>query len=429
MMMQTMTTDPTHPTSAAAPSPEILAALDTLARGVEHTYSLEELKRKLIVASKKRVADPSYKGLRIKLGMDPTAPDIHLGHSVVLRKLRQFQDLGHQAVLIIGDYTAKIGDPTGRDTTRPILDDATIARNAQTYLDQAGRILDTSPGKLEVRHNSEWLSKLTFADVLKLTGLVTVQQMLHRENFAKRMAESREIMLSEFMYPIMQAYDSVVIQSDVELGGTDQTFNNLMGRQLMSKMNMDSQVVIVMPILVGLDGTEKMSKSKGNYVALTEPANEMFGKIMSIPDALMGNYFRLLTPLPEDRISSLIDPAVTHPRQAKDTLARVIVEAFHDAPAAAAASDEFRRRFTEGALPSDIQTITVTQNALSIVALLSQAGFAPSNSEARRLVEQGAVSLDDVKLTDTKATITLIAGKEHVLRAGKRRVCKVVLAS
>jgi tyrosyl-tRNA synthetase len=347
----------------------------------------------------------------------------------VLRKLRQFQDLGHQAVLIIGDYTAKIGDPTGRDTTRPILDDATIARNAQTYLDQAGRILDTSPGKLEVRHNSEWLSKLTFADVLKLTGLVTVQQMLHRENFAKRMAESREIMLSEFMYPIMQAYDSVVIHSDVELGGTDQTFNNLMGRQLMSKMNMDSQVVIVMPILVGLDGTEKMSKSKGNYVALTEPANEMFGKIMSIPDALMSNYFRLLTPLPEDRISSLVDPAVTHPRQAKDALARVIVEAFHDAPAAAAASDEFRRRFTEGALPSDIQTITVTQNALGIVALLSQAGFAPSNSEARRLVEQGAVSLDDVKLTDTKATITLIAGKEHVLRAGKRRVCKVVLAN
>lgn len=396
--------------------------ISLLGRGVEGIYSLEELRKKLA----------SGRTLRIKLGMDPTAPDIHLGHSVVLRKLRQFQDLGHQAVLIIGDYTAKIGDPTGRDTTRPILDDETIRRNAQTYLDQAGKILDTAPGKLEVRHNSEWLSNLTFADVLKLTGLVTVQQMLHRENFAKRMSDGREIMLSEFMYPIMQAYDSVVIKADVELGGTDQTFNNLMGRQLMGKMNLtpplEPQVVLVMPILVGLDGTEKMSKSKGNYVGLTEEPNQMFGKVMSIPDRLMDNYFRLLTPLPEERITSLVDPSVTHPRQAKDTLARVIVEEFHDAHAAAAASEEFRRRFSEGALPTDIETKTIAASPLGIGALLVQVGFAASNSEARRLVEQGAVSLDEQKISDFKASVTLTPGTEQVLRAGKRRVCKITLA-
>ncbi len=313
---------------------DVESTLKTLSRGVEAFYSLEELRQK----------PASGRPLRIKFGMDPSSPDIHLGHSVVLRKLRQFQDLGHQAVLIIGDYTARIGDPTGRDTTRPILDEAKINANAQTYFEQAGRVLDTTPAKLEVRYNSHWLSKLTFADVLKLTGMITVQQMLHRENFKQRIAQEREIALSEFMYPIMQAYDSVVVKSDVELGGTDQTFNTLMGREMMAKHGMEKQVVMVMPILTGLDGHEKMSKSLGNYVGLTEPATDMFGKIMSIPDALMGNYFQLLTDLPPERITSLIDSKSTHPREAKDALGRMVVETFHDRAAAEEASREFRRQ-------------------------------------------------------------------------------------
>ncbi|MCX5662067.1 MAG: tyrosine--tRNA ligase [Planctomycetota bacterium] len=397
---------------------DVESHLQQLSRGVEAIYSLEELRKKL----------QSGKALRIKLGMDPTAPDIHLGHSVVLRKLRQFQDLGHTAVLIIGDYTARIGDPTGRDTTRPVLDEAAILRNARTYLEQAGRVLDTSPGKIEVRHNSEWLSKLSFADVLRLTGMVTVQQMLHRENFKLRMEQQREIVLSEFMYPIMQAYDSVVIKSDVELGGTDQTFNNLMGRELMSKHDMAKQVVMVMPILVGLDGHEKMSKSKGNYVAVTEPPAEMFGKIMSIPDALMSNYFQLLTALPPERITSILDSSQTHPRDAKDILGRVIVEEFHGREGAELASAEFRRRFSQGGggLPTDLETKVVpalAQGAMGMLDLICAVGFATSKSDARRLVEQGGVTLDDQKITDPKATVS-VAG-EGILRVGKRRVCKI----
>jgi len=387
--------------------------LSLLTRGCESIYAIEELKKKL----------ESGRVLRIKLGMDPTAPDIHLGHSVVLRKMRQFQDAGHKAVLIIGDYTARIGDPTGRDTTRPILDEAAIDYNAKTYLEQAGRILDTRPEKLEVRRNSEWLSALTFADVLRLTGLVTVQQMLHRENFAKRMESGREIMITEFMYPIMQAYDSVVIKADVELGGTDQTFNNLMGRELQSKHDQEKQVVMVMPLLVGLDGTEKMSKSKGNYVAVAEEPNNMFGKVMSIPDALMANYFTLLTALPADRITSLVDAKQTHPRQAKDVLARTIVEEFHDANAANLASEEFRRRFSGGELPSDIETKKIAASPVGIVALVREVGFASSNSDARRLVEQGGVSINGDKITDAKAMIEITG--EMVLKVGKLKVCKV----
>ncbi len=388
--------------------------MELLCRGVEGVYSSEELQRKL--ASGKR--------LRIKLGMDPTAPDLHLGHTVVLRKLRQFQNLGHKAVLIIGDYTARIGDPTGRDTTRPILDDATILRNAQTYLDQAGKVLDTSADKLEVRHNSEWLSKLSFADVLKLTGQMTVQQMLHRENFAKRMEAGREIMVSEFMYPLMQGYDSVVVNSDVELGGTDQTFNNLVGRDLMAKYGLEKQVVMVMPILVGLDGKEKMSKSKGNYVGVTFEPEDMYGKVMSIPDGLMPNYFTLLTALPKDRLQSLLDPQVTHPREAKDILARVIVEEFHGSEAANRAAEEFRRRFSQGMLPTDIQTKAVTTSPISLIALIREVGFATSNAEARRSIEQGAVSIHGEKNSDPKAMVTIEG--ELILQVGKRRVCKVV---
>ena len=388
--------------------------IELLARGAEHIYSAEELKAKLA----------SGKQLRVKLGMDPTAPDIHLGHTVVLRKLRQFQDLGHKAVLIIGDYTARIGDPTGRDATRPVLDEAAIEANARTYLEQAGKVLDTSPQRFELRRNSEWLGGLTFADVLRLTGHFTVQQMLHRENFARRMETGREIMVSEFMYPLMQAYDSVVIDADVELGGTDQTFNNLCGRDLMGKVGKPRQVVVIMPILVGLDGTEKMSKSKGNYIAVTDPPRDMFGKVMSIPDTLMRNYYELLTPLPAERVTSLLDPAVTHPREAKDALGRVIVEEFHSPAAAHDASAEFRRRFTEGALPSDMAEHVVQGGEQPLAALIARVGFAPSNAEARRLIQQGGVFLGGVKIGDPAARV--VVGPEPVLlKVGKRRVCRV----
>ncbi len=387
--------------------------METLRRGVEGVYSPEELTRKIA----------SGRQLRIKLGMDPTAPDLHLGHSVVLRKLRQFQDLGHKAVLIIGDYTARIGDPTGRDSTRPVLDEAAIDANAQTYLEQAGRILDMAPEKLEVRRNSEWLATLTFADVLRLTGQVTVQQMLHRENFANRMSQGKEIMVSEFMYPLMQGYDSVVVKADVELGGTDQTFNNLVGRDLMGRYGLEKQVVMVLPILVGLDGVEKMSKSKGNYVAITDLPDDMFGKVMSIPDALMSNYYTLLTSLPAERIVSLLDEKQTHPREAKEILGRVLVESFHSLVEATRASEEFRRRFSQKELPTEMEEKVVGSSAMDILALVTAVGFAASNGEARRLIAQGAVSVDGEKVTDLKEVVTL--DSPRVLKVGKRRVCRV----
>lgn len=391
-------------------------SVERLSGGVEGLYSPEELRAKLAVE----------RPLRIKLGLDPTAPDIHLGHVVQLRKLRQFQDMGHKAVLIIGDYTARIGDPSGQDITRPILGEATITANAATYLEQAGRIIDMSEDKLEVRRNSEWLSKLSFADILRLTGRVTVQQMLHRDSFKQRMKNQTEIAVSEFMYPLMQGYDSVVVQADVELGGTDQTFNNFMGRQLQEKDGQEKQVVMVLPLLVGLDGREKMSKSKGNYVGVTDEPNEMFGKLMSIPDTLMPDYFRLLTDLSKQRISSLLDVEQTHPREAKDVLAQVIIETFHDRQVANAASCEFRSRFSDHQLPSDMETKLIGDKTVGVIALLRKVGFATTNSEARRLIVQGSVTFDDQKITNPKMSVQVKG--QPVLKVGKRRVCKVSVA-
>ncbi len=390
-------------------------ALDSLTQGAEAVYNRDDLKAKLATGRK----------LRIKLGMDPTAPDIHLGHCVVLRKLRQFQDLGHTAVLIIGDYTARVGDPTGRDATRPILDPDTIAHNAKTYLDQAGKVLDLSEDKLEVQHNSEWLGEINLAGVLELTASATVQQMLHRENFKLRIKAGTEIMISELMYPLMQGYDSVAVKADVELGGTDQTFNNLIGRDLMAKHGIEKQVVLVMPVLPGLDGHDKMSKSKGNTVAVTDPPNEMFGKIMSIPDALMPEYFKLLTTLPPETLPALTDPNQTHPRDAKDILARSIVETMYDRDAANTASEEFRRRFTYHQLPTDLETRTAPRSPMGIVALIKHVGFATSNSEARRLVQQGGVTVAGEKITDPQTDIAFDG--QTVLKVGKRRVCKLAV--
>ena len=288
--------------------------LQLLLRGCDNVYTPDEL------ASRLAASTQSKRPIRVKLGLDPTAPDIHLGHTVVLRKMRQFQDMGHKAVLIIGDYTARIGDPSGVNKTRPILTSEQIAANAKTYFDQAGKILDTSEDKLEIRYNSEWLEKLSFAELLQIAAMKTVAQMIQRDSFKTRLDANEDVFLHEMLYPIMQGYDSVCIEADVELGGTDQTFNNLVGRDLQKASGQKPQIVLIMPILVGLDGTEKMSKSKGNYIGVTDEPNDMFGKVMSIPDTLMGNYFTLLTDLPADRIAINIDPSKTHPRAAKADL-------------------------------------------------------------------------------------------------------------
>ena len=390
--------------------------LSALRRGAVDIYTDQDLREKL--ARSIRDARP----LRIKLGMDPTAPDIHLGHTVVMGKMRQFQDLGHKAVLIIGDYTARVGDPTGQDHTRPVLSDEQIHEHAQTYLEQAGKVLDLSEERLEIRSNSEWLAGLTFADVLRLAAHMTVARMLERDSFERRHKAGDPIGIHEFLYPLMQAHDSVVVEADVELGGTDQTFNCLAGRNLMRDAGQEPQVVLTMPLLVGLDGTEKMSKSKGNYVGVTDSPKDMFGKVMSIPDDLMENYFTLLTTEPLEEVRALLRTA--HPRDAKERLARTITARYHDGAAADEAAEEFRRVFAHNAQPADIPETVVPASELAdgcigLARLIALAGFASSNSEAMRLITGGAVRLDDEPLSDPKAMVEVTAGA--VLRVGKRR--------
>jgi tyrosyl-tRNA synthetase len=395
---------------------EATRQLDLLRRGAVQIYTEEELFAKLARAAAEK------RPLRVKLGMDPTAPDIHLGHTVVMGKMRQFQDLGHKAVLIIGDYTTRVGDPTGANHTRPILSDDAIKANAATYFDQAGRVLDLSPAKIEMRYNSEWLAHLTFADVLRLAAQMTVARMLERDTFEIRYKAGDPIGVHEFLYPLMQAYDSVVIEADVELGGTDQTFNCLAGRDLMRDAGREPQVVLTMPLLVGLDGADKMSKSKGNYVAVTDPPGEMLGKIMSLPDGLMENYFTLLTAVPMDEVRRTLK--ATHPREAKERLAKSIVTRYYGAGAAEAAAKEFRRIFSEKEQPTDIPETPVPaaelgDGKIGLAHLIVVAGFAASHSEAMRLITQGAVRIDDAVQSDPKATVAVAAGS--VLRVGKRR--------
>jgi len=395
--------------------------MELLARGAEAIYTREELADRLTSAA------AEGRPLRVKLGLDPTAPDIHLGHTVVLRKMRQFQDLGHKAVLIIGDYTARIGDPTGVNKTRPVLSTEQIDANAQTYFDQAGRILDTTGEKLEVRRNSEWLATLSFADVLKLAGQITVARMMERDTFEQRYKAGVPIGVQEFLYPLMQGYDSVCVDADVELGGTDQTFNNLVGRQLQAKAGKPSQLVVIMPILIGLDGTEKMSKSKGNTIGVTDGPDDMFGKVMSIPDSLMANYFTLLTTLPRRQIDELVDADKTHPRGAKAELGKMIVTQYHGADAADAADAEFDRVFSRHNAPAEMPSIPVAAGPIALVDLIVGAGFAKSKGEARRLIKQNAVSIDGQKIADIDAALTPADGQ--VLRVGKRRFGRISLTA
>jgi tyrosyl-tRNA synthetase len=396
---------------------DIAEQLAILKRGTAEVFREEELAERLAQARK------TGRPLRAKLGMDPTAPDIHLGHTVVLRKLRQFQDLGHKAVLIIGDYTARVGDPTGQNTTRPMLSPEQIKQNAQTYFEQAGKILDMAPEKLEIRFNSEWLADLRLADIIKLAASMTVARMLERDTFELRYKKGDPIGIHEFLYPLMQGYDSVAIQSDVELGGTDQTFNNLVGRDLQRIAGQPPQIVITMPILVGLDGKEKMSKSKGNYIGVTDPPSEMFGKTMSIPDSLMENYFTLLTDMPAERIRELTDPAKTHPKEAKVLLGKLIVEQFYGRSAAEQAAEEFEKVFAQSQLPDQLSEAAVSAAPIAAAKLLVECGLAETGGQAKRAVLQGGVRINNEKITDPNQQI--IPQNGMVVQVGKRKFVRL----
>jgi len=341
--------------------------------------------------------------------------------------MRQFQDLGHKAVLIIGDYTARIGDPTGQNSTRPILSAEQIEQNARTYFEQAGKILDTSEDKLETRYNGEWLAKLTLIEMIQLAAKKTVAQMLQRDTFKKRLQADVDVYTHEFLYPLMQGYDSVMIHSDVELGGTDQTFNNLVGRDIQKGYNQEPQIVITMPILVGLDGREKMSKSKGNYIGVTDEPNDMFGKVMSISDDMMENYFTLLTDIPTVEIADLVNPDKTHPKQAKVRLGKAIVEQFHGRDAAEAAAAEFDKVFAQGQLPDDIDEVQIAAQPLAASKLLLTCKLVSSGGEAKRMIKQSAASIDGKKLTDPNAEINPKNGA--IVRVGKRKFARITLKS
>ena len=412
----------------------IVEQINLLKRGTVEIFTEAELAQKLSEASK------TGKQLRIKLGLDPTSPDIHLGHTVVLRKMRQFQDLGHKAVLIIGDYTARIGDPTGQNATRPILSPEQIEQNAKTYFEQAGKILDTSDEKLEVRYNSEWLEKLTLMELIQIAAKKTVAQMLQRDTFKKRLQADIDVYTHEFLYPLMQGYDSVMIESDVELGGTDQTFNNLVGRDIQKGYGQQPQIVITMPILVGLDGKEKMSKSKGNYIGVTDEPNDMFGKVMSISDEMMENYFTLLTDLPTEEIAELVDPGKTHPKEAKVLLAKTIVAQFWEEASGSrlievsdtvsisdAVAIEFERVFAQKQLPDEITEVELPLKPISVKQLLLTCKLVETGGEAKRMCAQSAVSIDGKRMADPHSEITPKDGA--VIRVGKRRFARLKVNS
>jgi tyrosyl-tRNA synthetase len=336
--------------------------------------------------------------------------------------MRQFQDLGHKAVLIIGDYTARIGDPSGQDTTRPMLSPQQIKENAKTYFEQAGKILDTSKNKLEIRYNSEWLEKLTAIEIIQLVAKKTVAQMLQRDSFKKRLRADEDIFMHEFLYPLMQGYDSVVVRSDVELGGTDQTFNNLIGRDIQRAYGQSPQIVITTPILIGLDGKEKMSKSKGNYIGVTDEPNDMFGKVMSISDDMMENYFTLLTDFTDEQISEFVGPG-WHPKEAKIILADATVSTFYDDATAKAAAKEFDKVFANGQLPSDIPEVEIPAEPIMASKLLVLCKLVPSSSEAKRMIKQAAASIDGVKVLDPNKEIAPADGM--VVQVGKRKFARL----
>ena len=381
--------------------------------------SVAELKKKLEAAEKEK------RPLRIKLGADPSAPDIHLGHVVVMNKLREFQECGHTVVFIIGDFTGMIGDPSGKSVTRPALSREQVLANAESYKHQIFSVLD--PAKTEIRFNSEWFGEMKFDEVIRLAAKVTVAQLLARDDFSKRYAENRPISLVEFLYPLVQAYDSVMVRADLELGGTDQLFNLLLGREMQKSCGQEPQVVMTMPLLEGLDGVHKMSKSLGNYVGVNEPAKEIFGKLMSVSDELMWKYFYYVLcrdPKEIDAMRAKVAAGELHPRAVKDELARAVADKFAGAGEGQKASDEFARVFAQKEIPDEIPELKLVEET-GLLNIIVQAGFAPSTGEARRLIQQGGVSINDQKITDVKTVITPAAA-EQILKVGKRKFLRIV---
>lgn len=404
---------------------EVGRQLHIISRGVVEIVPVDELKRKIMKSVVKE--EP----LRVKLGLDPSAPDIHIGHTVVMQKLRQFQELGHQVQLIIGDFTGKIGDPTGKSETRKQLTDEDVLRNAETYRQQIFKILD--PDKTQVFFNSEWLAPMSFADVVKLSAKVTVARMLERDDFTKRYQSGHPISIHEFFYPLMQGMDSVALKSDIELGGTDQKFNLLMGRTLQKEYDVDTQVVIMTPLLEGLDGVKKMSKSLRNYIGIDEEPNEIYGKAMSVPDNLMLKYYELVTDLTIEQLKELevgLKENALHPRDAKMKLAHTLVRMYHGIEAAQAAQDNFITIFQQHALPADIEEVEISGNELEdgqidVIKLLTEIGFATSNGEARRSIQQGSVKINEEKMTDINAKVELQPG--DIIQVGKRKFAKITI--
>ena len=392
--------------------------LKLIKKGVLEIISEEEILEKL----------KEGRPLIVKAGFDPTAPDLHLGHTVLLQKLRTFQQLGHTVYFIIGDFTAMIGDPSGRDKTRPPLTKEEVLKNAETYKEQVFKILD--PQKTIVVFNSEWLGSMSPEDLIRLTAKYTVARMLERDDFKKRFKENIPIYIHEFIYPLLQAYDSVAIKADVELGGSDQRFNLLIGRDIQKEYGIEKpQVAILLPLLVGTDGVKKMSKSYGNYIGITEPPEEMFGKVMSIPDEIMWDYWTLLTDLTEEEIEKMkkdVESGTVHPMEVKKELAMYIVSRFHGEEAAIKAKEHFERVFSKKELPEEIPEPEITvasEGKIPLYELVYKIGYAPSKSEARRIIKGGGVKIDGNKITDPYAEIDLT--KEFVLQVGKRKFARI----
>ncbi|MEO8167852.1 MAG: tyrosine--tRNA ligase [bacterium] len=405
------------------PFPPLNEQMDVIRRGVAEIIPEESLVQKLEKSLSTKTP------LKIKLGCDPSRPDLHLGHSVVLRKLRQFQDLGHQAILIVGDFTGMIGDPSGRSKTRPPLTIEATRKNGQSYFDQATKIL--SAKKIQMLYNSEWLAKMSFADVITLSSKYTVARMLERDEFEKRFKGREPISVHEFLYPLAQAMDSVAIESDVELGGTDQKFNLLVGRDIQREYGLEPQVAITLPILPGTDGVDKMSKSLDNYIGIDESPKEIFGKTLSIPDRLIYDYFVLATNVSRDELTEIreaLDDKSKNPRDLKRRLARELVALYHSEASAQAAQDEFDRIFVNRELPDEIPELNleVIGNSIPVIKLLTDTKLVASNGEARRMIEQGGVSVNSQKITDEKALIDISA--PAIVKVGKRKFLKVTKA-
>ncbi|SFS60854.1 tyrosine--tRNA ligase [Paenibacillus sp. 453mf] len=404
---------------------EVNRQLDVISRGVSEIVPEEELKQKIMKSVVSGVP------LQVKLGMDPSAPDLHIGHTVVMHKLRQFQDLGHEVQLIIGDFTGRIGDPTGKSETRKQLSEEDVIRNAETYKKQLFKILD--PNKTKVYNNSDWLAPMNFSEVVNLAAKVTVARMMERDDFTKRFQSGQPISIHEFFYPLMQGTDSVVLKSDIELGGTDQKFNLLMGRTLQKENGDEAQATIMLPLLEGLDGVQKMSKSLGNYIGIDEEPNEIYGKSMSVPDELMLKYYTLATDLSTEDLNALeqgIADGSVHPRDAKMKLAYTFVRMYHGEEAAEAAQQHFITVFQQRALPDDIAEVVIPAESLEngnirLISLLTTLGFAASNGEAKRSIQQGAVKINEEKWGDPNSDYTPQDG--DIVQVGKRKFAKIKL--